>query len=200
MSTYDDEDYESFDLDDEVDPDDVDDSDDPEDDDDEDDLEDATDDEIDFVMAFYREDGLPVVTSLAKDLANDLEELIEQLRRLPGDAGAIGLVSLIEEVFVIVRVRGRRIQVLLSDGTAAGEYPIARDVADYLGIEIPGEDDDPEPMGDLDVLADLGVSGFDMGLFCDTADSSSVAQLGALADRLKVGRQFHRVVETEFAS
>ena len=60
--------------------------------------------------------GSPLVQALAKDLANDLDELIVQLRRLPGDAGAIGFVSLVEEVFVITRVRGRRVQVLLSDG------------------------------------------------------------------------------------
>ncbi|MGH3339005.1 MAG: tRNA adenosine deaminase-associated protein, partial [Propionibacteriaceae bacterium] len=51
------------------------------------DLEDAADDEIDFVLAAYREDGQPYVQSLGKDLANDLDELIVQLRRLPGDAG-----------------------------------------------------------------------------------------------------------------
>ena len=65
-----------------------------------------TDDEIDFVLAAYREDGQPYVQALAKDLANDLDELIVQLRRLPGDAGALGFVSLVEEVFVIARVRG----------------------------------------------------------------------------------------------
>ena len=54
------------------------------DDDDEVDLEDAADDEIDFVLAAYREDGQPYVQALGKDLANDLEELIVQLRRLPG--------------------------------------------------------------------------------------------------------------------
>ena len=143
MPDFDDEEYESFELegggertpaatqaeaDEEV----EDDS-----DDDDDDPEDAAEDEIDFVLAAYREDGQPYVQSLAKDLANDLDELIVQLRRLPGDAGAIGFVSLVEEVIVIVRVRGQHVQVLLSDETAAAEWPIARDVADYLGEDIP---------------------------------------------------------------
>ena len=107
MSEFDDEEYESFELDgagrsadsvkepadasDEFD-DDLDDDDDF----DEVDLEDAADDEIDFVLAAYREDGQPYVQSLGKDLANDLDELIVQLRRLPGDAGALGFVSLVE--------------------------------------------------------------------------------------------------------
>src|SRR5215212_11989675 len=162
MPDFDDDEYESFDLEDsgddsdsdsEVDAVDLDGSED-------DDLDDAAPDEIDFVLAAYREDGQPMVQALAADLANDLDELIVQLRRLPGDAGAVGFVSLVEEVFVIARVRGQHVQLLLSDGGAATEWPIARDVADMLGEEIPDPDDEPEPMGDLGILADLGLSDF----------------------------------------
>ena len=154
------------------------------DDEDEDEPEDAAEDEIDFVLAAYREDGQPYVQSLAKDLANDLDELIVQLRRLPGDAGALGFVSLVEEVFVIVRVRGPHVQVLLSDGTAANEWPIARDVADFLGEEIPDEEEESEPMGDLGLLADLGLSDFDLGAIIDDLDMGSDEMLIALAARL----------------
>ena len=81
---------ETDDADDDSDDDDEDDEDDEDDDDDE--PEDALADEIDFVVAAYREDGQVNVVGLNDDLANDLEELIVQLRRLPGDAGAIGFV------------------------------------------------------------------------------------------------------------
>ena len=173
----------------------VDDSDDDEDDDDDDDPEDATEDEIDFVLAAYREDGQPYVQELAKDLANDLDELIVQLRRLPGDAGAIGFVSLVEEVIVIVRVRGQHVQVLLSDETAAAEWPIARDVADYLGEDIPDEEDEPEPMGDLGILADLGLSDFDLGAILDDLEMPSDEMLMAVADKIKLNPQFRKVAE-----
>ena len=199
MSSYDDDEYESFELAADAQPGAVAEPDeDDEDDDDEDDLEDATDDEIDFVVAAYREDGQPVVTALAKPLANDLDELISQLSRLPGDGGAMGFVSLDEEIFVLVRARGRHVQVLLSDDSAATDYPIARDVADYLGInDLPDEDDDSEPMGDLDIFADLGVNSFDMSLFCDVGDATTETQLGSLADQLKIGERFRAVVEAE---
>src|ERR687889_1453251 len=128
MPDFDDDEYESFDLEDSGDSDAEAEGDEGTEDDD---LDDAAPDEIDFVIAAYREDGQPMVQALAADLANDLDELIIQLRRLPGDAGAIGFLSLVEEVFVIARVRGQHVQVLLSDGTAANEWPIARDVADY---------------------------------------------------------------------
>ncbi len=199
MSDFDDEEYESFELDGAgrqarsvpSDPDD-----DLDEDEDEDEPEDATDDEIDFVLAAYREDGQPFVQELAKDLANDLDELIVQLRRLPGDAGALGFVSLVEEVFVITRVRGQHVQVLLSDGSAAADWPIARDVADYLGEEIPEEDEEEaEPMGDLGILADLGLSDFDMGAITADLDLGSDEMLLAIADKIKLNPQFKKVAE-----
>jgi putative tRNA adenosine deaminase-associated protein len=202
MSDFDDEEYESFELDGAGKPresgaapaeadDDL---------DDDDDLEDAAEDEIDFVLAAYREDGQPYVQALAKDLANDFDELIIQLRRLPGDAGALGFVSLVEEVFVLVRVRGQHVQVLLSDGDAAADWPIARDVADYLGEEIPDEDedDDGEPMGDLGMLADLGLSEFDLTAIIDNLDLSSDQMLIEVADKLKLNPQFRKVAESVF--
>lgn len=210
MSDFDDEEYESFELDatgaretataakDDDDPDD-DDLDDGELDDA--DPEDASDDEIDYVIAAYREDGQLVVSALARDLANDLDELIVQLRRLPGDAGALGFVSLVEEVFVVVRVRGQHVQVLLNDATAASDWPIARDVADYLGEEIPDEDEDDEegePMGDLGILADLGLSDFDLGAIIDDFDLSSDQALIAIADKIKINPQFRKVAEASF--
>jgi putative tRNA adenosine deaminase-associated protein len=207
MSEFDDEEYESFELDgagrsadSAKEPADTDEEfdDDLEDDDDFDevDLEDAADDEIDFVLAAYREDGQPYVQLLGKDLANDLDELIVQLRRLPGDAGALGFVSLVEEVFVISRVRGQHVQVLLSDAAAASDWPIARDVVDYLGEE-PLEDDEEEgePIGDLGIVADLGLSDFDMGAIVDNLDLSSVDMLVEIADKIKLNPQFRKAAE-----
>ena len=209
MSDFDDEEYESFDLD----GSDADprpgttpavvvsrlDDDDDDDEDDDDDLEDAADDEIDFVIAGYREDGQPMVQALAKDLANDLEELIVQLRRLPGDAGALGFVSLVEEVFVLVRVRGQHVQVLLNDATAAADWPIAHDVADLLDEDIPDSDDDSddeaEPMGDLSIVADLGMSEFDLSALLEDLDLGSDQMLIEIADKINLNPQFRRVAE-----
>ena len=208
MSDFDDEEYESFELDGTVKPAavrpqgadrvEVDDADVEEDVDSDDDLEDATDEEIDFVLAAYREDGQPYVQALAKDLANDLEELIVQLRRLPGDAGALGFVSLVEDVFVLIRVRGPHVQVLLSDGGAAADWPIAHDVVEYLGIEIPDEDDDAEPLGDLGILADLGVSDFDLSTIVDNLDLSSDQMLIEIAEKINLNPQFRRMVDASF--
>ena len=201
MPDFDDDEYESFDLEDsgddseaEAESDDLDAS-------DEDELEDAAPDEIDFVLAAYREDGQPMVQALAADLANDLDELIIQLRRLPGDAGAVGFVSLVEEVFAIVRVRGQHVQLLLSDGGAATEWPIARDIADMLGQDIPDPDEEEaEPMGDLGILSDLGVSDFEMGTIIDNLDMSSDQMLTEIAEKIKIGPQFRKASEAAFGT
>ncbi len=206
MPDFDDEEYESFDLDGpgsdtrsrtvapagavavaETDDDD--------DDDDDDELEDAAEDEIDFVVAAYREEGQPLVQAMDPDLANDLEELIAQLRRLPGDAGALGFVSLVEEVFVLVRVRGQHVQVLLNDAAAAADWPIAHDVADLLDEDIPDADDESEPMGDLSILADLGMSDFDMAALIEDLDLGSDQMLIEIADKINLNPQFRRVAE-----
>lgn len=167
----DDDDLDDFDDDDD-DEDDLDDDDLDDDDDDDYDLDDAEDEDIDLVVAAYTEEGQRTAVGLTNEAANDLEELIRQLRRLPGDAGAVGFVSLAGEVFVIVRVRGAKVEVLLSDGSMSDEWPLARDVADHLNLPDLSDDDDFDPLGDLDILEDSGVSEFAMAQYCDNDDST----------------------------
>ncbi|MFV0428484.1 MAG: tRNA adenosine deaminase-associated protein [Arachnia sp.] len=186
-----DEDAEPFDLkDDDLDVD-ADDADEFEDDE----LEDATEDDVDLVVATYREDGKPVAVPLAFDLANDLDELIRQLGRLPGDSGADGFVSVNGEFFVICRVRGRTVEVLLSDVTAASDWPIARDVVDYLGEEFPDEEDDSAPLGDLELFAASGISAFEMEAIATDYDEDSDELVMRVARKLKLGPQFEGAVE-----
>lgn len=188
-----DEDAEPFNL--------VENDDDPDFDDDDDDLEDdydledATEDDVDLVVAAYREDGKPVAVPLDFDLANDLEELIRQLSRLPGDSGADGFVSVGGDFFVVVRVRGRVVEVLLSDATAANDWPLARDVVDYLGEEIPDEDDDSYPLGDMEMFAPSGLRGFELEAFATDYDADTVDLLEAIADKLKIGDEFRAAAE-----
>ena len=176
------------------------DADDPDESDPDDDLEDAAEDEIDYVLAAYREDGQVHVQALDLELANDFDALIEQLRRLPGDAGALGFVSLVEEVFVIVRVRGQHVQAILSDSASAGDWPIAHDVVDFLGVDVDDDidDEDGEPVGDLDMLADLGLSEFELGTIAENLDLSSDQMLSAIADRININPDFSQATEAAF--
>ncbi|MCG6568470.1 tRNA adenosine deaminase-associated protein [Tessaracoccus sp. Y36] len=165
-------------------------------DDDGDDLEDATEDDVDLVVALYREDGKATAVPMDYDLANDFDELIRQLSRLPGDSGADGWVSVAGEFFVLCRVRGRTVEVLLSDATAANDWPLARDVVDYLGEDVPDEDDDSFPLGDLEIYAASGLRGFEMEAIATDYDEDSDVLLGVIAKKLKIGAEFERAVES----
>ncbi len=123
------------------------------------------------------------------------DELIRQLNRLPGDSGADGWVSINGEFFVICRVRGRSVEVLLSDVTAANDWPIARDVVDYLGVELPDEDDEPAPLGDMEMYAASGLRAFELEAITTDHDEDSDELLGRIAERLKVGDEFERAAE-----
>lgn len=173
-------------------------ADDDDEDEDEDYPDDATEDDIDLVVGLYREDGQPVALALGIELANDLDELIDQLRRIPGDGGAAALVSIASEFFVIVRVRGKHVQVLLSDAVAAGDWPLARDVVDFLGIEIPDEDEDSFPAGDLDIFADSGLHDFELEAIASNYDEDAAMLAEQVAERIKFGPQFKRVVAASF--
>lgn len=180
-----DEDYDSDDSDEE----------DDEDDDDEDEIQDATEDDVDFAIALYREDGTPVVTALDVDLANDLDDLIAHLQRLPGDNGATGLVSIAGEFFAAVRARGRHLHVVLSDVYAAEVWSLAHDIVDYLGIDVPEDDDEDGLVGDLEIFADQGLSEMALEAICADWDSDSDALALRVADEIHFGPQARKVAD-----
>lgn len=184
---------------DELDDDSDDDSDDDDDDDDsdDDDYDDASSDEIDFVVALYREDGEPTVSLLPDACANDLDVLVAQLRRMPGDVGALGAVSINGEFFVLCRVRGNQIQVLLSDAASSNDWPIARDVVDFLGLEVPDPDDDSEPVGDLEMLVDQGVSEFEMEAIAGDFDEDSGELVSRVVKDMSFTDPFDRALGDE---
>ena len=93
---------------------------------------DAQLDDVDLAVAAYRRAGEWVVDELTLEHCEDVETLAEALRHLGGDAGAIALVSIDEDFFVIVRVQGPRTRVLLSDASAAEDWDLAESVLDLL--------------------------------------------------------------------
>lgn len=120
-------------------------------------------DAIDFAFAAYLEAGDWVLDDLADDHLTDVETIADALGRLPGDRGAIALIGVDEDFFVLVRVAERRTSVLLSDVTAADEWDLADSVLEFLGLDDLEElgdradPDKPSPAGDLGLLLDLGV-------------------------------------------
>lgn len=151
---------------------------------------------IDFAVVAYREEGVWQVDEIAEDSIEDLDSLAAQLRRYPGDGGALGMLSIDEDFFLLVRVVGERTKVLLSDVAAALDWPIARSAIDFLDIPLPDAEDEDEqtPAGDPGIVADLGLGAMDMGLLLDDYELYPDEQLSDIADRLGFGAQFDEVV------
>jgi putative tRNA adenosine deaminase-associated protein len=149
---------------------------------------------IDFAVVAYREEGVWQVEQIAVEKVGDIDALAAELRRWPGDGGALGMVSVDEDFFVLVRVTGARTKVLLSDVTAATDWPIARSAVEFLEIPLPDDEDDQEPAGDLGILADLGMSAMDLGALVDDYDLYPDEMLGDIAARIGFGQLFDEVV------
>ncbi|MDO7868034.1 tRNA adenosine deaminase-associated protein [Nocardioides jiangxiensis] len=154
----------------------------------------ASPDDVDIALAAYREEGVWQLQELADPVLTSLDAVISGLRRFPGDGGAIGLLALDEDVFLVVRVAGPQVRLLLSDVTAADIYDLAREVIEHLGLPYPEEDDEPAPAGDLAILSDLGVRAGDMGELIDDFDLYPDEMLSDIADRLGFGDDFDDLV------
>jgi putative tRNA adenosine deaminase-associated protein len=152
-------------------------------------------DGIDFAVAAYREEGEWQVQELVHDVLGDVPTLAGALRRFPGDGGAIGIVAVDEDFFVIVRVAGPSVRILLSDITAAEEWELARSAVAELGLPEPDDDDDEQaPAGDLDLLGDLGMNAMDMGVLLDDFDLYPDEMLSDVARRIGFGALFDEAV------
>ena len=150
----------------------------------------------DFAVAAYLEDGLWQVAPLPLRAAEDLDSLVAALRQQPAELGALGLVSVADDFFLAVRVRGAQVQMLLSDATAADEWPLAQEVVDAL--DVPEEEldaDDAGPVGDLGLAADLGLSSFELSAICGDLEAYPDELLGRVAERLGFGDQFDQAVD-----
>jgi putative tRNA adenosine deaminase-associated protein len=152
--------------------------------------------ELDFALAAYREEGSWQVTPVPLRGDPDLASLVSSLRRYPSESGVIGMVSVADDFFLLARVLGGRARLLISDVTAATQWPLAREVVDELDIPMSDEDDEEVPAGDLAIVADLGMSAMDLGALCDDIDLYPDEMLGEIADKLGFGPQFREAVDS----
>ena len=150
--------------------------------------------EVDYALAAFLEDGLWQVQQIASPAFESVESLSHALRQVSGESGAVGMVSVDEDFFVLVRVTGSTTRVLLSDVTAAEQWELAQSVIDFLGLPPPEDDDVEVPAGDLDLLADLGLHAMDMGALLDEVDLYPDDMLSDIARRLGFGELFDDAV------
>ena len=152
----------------------------------------------DFAAIAYREEDHWDVDLLPVTLTHDLKGLIHALRQQPSISGSLGLVSVGAVSFNIVRVYGGEVSVFLSDVTASVDWQVARDVLDYLDIDLPHDDelDQVLPAGDLSIVADLGLDEMELGALAGDLDLYPDEVLASVSERLGFAQAFQRVLDS----
>ena len=147
----------------------------------------------DFGVVAWREEGVWRASRLTH--TRDFGSIMDQLRAQQGDGVSIALIAIDEEFFIIARCKGQEMSTMLSDVTYAVEYEIAADIIDALDLPFPEDDDEPQPGGDVDLLADFGISPMELEIMSDDLDMYPEEQITALAHRLGFGEQFDQLYD-----
>ena len=151
----------------------------------------------DFCIAVYREDNVWEAEVLPVAVTESLASIIQALRQQPGIGGVIGLTAVGDDFFVIARVLGNQVSVFLSDLTASVDWPLAKQVLEYLDIPVPYDEDLDQvlPVGDLSILADLGVDEMELCALSGDLDLFPDEVLASLARRIGFGPAFDRAYD-----
>jgi putative tRNA adenosine deaminase-associated protein len=151
----------------------------------------------DFCVVVYREDDAWEAELLPAPLTENLDAFMHALRQQPGIGGVIGLAAVGDDFFVAVRIIGAQVSVFLSDLTASVDWPLARQVLEYLDIKVPYDEDLDQvlPAGDLSIFADLGVDEMELGTLSGDLDLFPDEVLASLARRIGFGAAFERAVD-----
>jgi putative tRNA adenosine deaminase-associated protein len=150
------------------------------------------------VVVYREEDDAWEAEVLPQALTGDVAGLIHALRQQPSIGGTFGLVAVGDDFFVALRVVGGQESVFLSDLTAALDWPLARQVMDYLEIDLPEDDDDLDqvlPAGDLSIFADLGIDEMDLGMLAGDLDLFPDEALAIIARKLGFGHALERALD-----
>jgi putative tRNA adenosine deaminase-associated protein len=153
---------------------------------------------LDFAIAAWIEEGRWLVDALPARATDSLDSLLTALRAQPGDGGVLGFVSIAEDFFLAVRVLGDRSRFLLSDVTAAQDWPLAREAVERLGLPMPEGDelDEVRPGGDMRIFDDLGLGPDEIDLLCGDLELYPDEMLASVATRIGFGDQFDAVLES----
>jgi putative tRNA adenosine deaminase-associated protein len=145
-----------------------------------------------FAVVAFRDGAQWRVEPLPPAVLGDLGVLLSALRSQPPEGGPFVIASVEDEFFVIARQEGRRTALLLSDLTAAVEFPLAEQAINRLGEEPPADDelDEVWPVGDLELFNDLGLAEDEMEDILDDLDALPDEMLDTIVDRLGIADQY----------
>lgn len=151
-----------------------------------------------YAIAVIRDAGQWRCEPLPPAVLGDLGVLLSALRSQPPEGGPFVVANVDDEFFLIARLDGARISLMLSDLTAAVEYPLAQQVLDRLGEDPPEDDelDEVWPIGDLDLFADLGLSEEEMEQVLDDLDAYPDEMLATIIERIGLAEPYARATES----
>ncbi|MDQ2796508.1 MAG: tRNA adenosine deaminase-associated protein [Actinomycetota bacterium] len=150
-----------------------------------------------FAIAAFREGPQWRVEPLPPTVLDDLGILLSALRSQPPEGGPFVVAFVEDEFFVVARQDGRRISLLLSDLTAAVEFPLAEQAMTRLGEDPPADDelDEVWPVGDLDLFTDVGVSEDEIEDILDDLDLVPEEMLETIMERLEMSEQYGLAID-----
>ena len=154
---------------------------------------------VDFAVIAFREDGQWQVGSLPHRAAGDISALLAAVRQQPSEGAMLALCSYGDDFFLVLRPDGEDVRLLVSDVTAVGEWPVARQALELVGEPAPEAEDFEHvaPAGDLEIFSDLGLGSMELGAICSDLELYPDEMLGQIAARIGFGPQFDRAVEDE---
>ena len=149
--------------------------------------------EIDLAIVAYLDEGDWNVAELPDRSLDTVDTIAKELRRYPGENGALAMLSVAEDFVLFVRAQGSLVRVLLSDATASTDWTLARSAINHIGVFVDDEDDQA-PAGDLGILADMGMSAKEMGALLDDYDLYPEEILSDVADNVGFGTKLDELL------
>ena len=150
-----------------------------------------------FAVAAHREGSEWQIEPLPPTVLDDLGVLLSALRSQPPEGGPFVVACVEDEFFVIARQDGRRISLLLSDLTAAVEFPLAEQAMTRLGEDAPADDelDDVFPVGDLELFSDLDLAEDEMEDILDDIEAPPEELLDVIMERIELDDVYGRAID-----
>jgi putative tRNA adenosine deaminase-associated protein len=154
-----------------------------------------------FAVVAFRDGVQWRVEPLPPAVLGDLGVLLSAVRSQPPEGGPFVIACIEDEFFVIARQDGLRTSLLLSDLTAAVEFPLAEQAITRLGEDPPADDelDEVWPVGDLELFSDLGLPEDEMEDILDDLDALPEEMLDTIVERLGIAEQYGAATEAAWA-
>ena len=149
--------------------------------------------DVDFAVAAWHETDTWKLEILSDPY--NLGAIISELKSHQTNGGALALIAIDEEFFILVRVLGKHISLFISDVTCALDYEVANEFLEISDLPAPEFDDEPLPGGHMDIIADLGIGHMELEALCDDTELFPDEQLEAIAKRLGFSEQFVELLE-----